>query len=144
MTEEKTDKSRTARCACQNFTVELAGDPQLVGACNCFECQRRTGSAFGVGAFFEKSQLIKTSGDKSTYNRQSESGRALSLHFCPNCGTTLYWDLEMLPGKFGVAVGCFNDPNFPAPTVAVWCQSAHDWVEFPDTIKTFAQSAVKR
>ena len=31
----------------------------------------------------------------------------------------------------GVAVGCFTDPAFPAPTMAAWCKSRLDWVRFP-------------
>jgi len=141
MTKAETDKSRTASCACQKFSIELAGDPQIVSICNCTQCQKRTGSAFGMSAFFDKSQRILTSGDRSTYNRRSDAGRSLSLHFCPNCGTTLFWELDMLPDKIGVAVGCFADPTFPSPDRAVWCQTAHEWLAFPPSVKTYTSSA---
>jgi len=141
MTKPDSSKSRIASCACRAFTIELAGDPQIVSICNCTECQRRTGSAFGISAFFEKSQIIERSGDKSVFKRSADSGRALSLNFCPTCGTTLYWELEMLPQMIGVAAGCFADPTFPAPTRAVWCETAHEWMQFPDSVETFARSS---
>jgi hypothetical protein len=34
--------------------VEVSADPDAVVACHCGECQRRTGSVFGVGAYFKK------------------------------------------------------------------------------------------
>jgi hypothetical protein len=35
-----------------------------------------------------------------------------------------------------VAVGCFTDPDFPAPKRAVWGQYKHRWVEFPQDVVT--------
>ena len=35
---------------------------------------------------------------------------------------------------YAVAIGSFGDPNFPAPTIAVWEESRHPWVSLlPDT-----------
>jgi hypothetical protein len=36
-----------------------------------------------------------------------------------------------LPGYVAVAIGNFADPNFPAPTIAVWEESRHPWVSLP-------------
>jgi hypothetical protein len=30
-----------------------------------------------------------------------------------------------------LAIGNFADPNFPAPTIAVWEESRHSWVSLP-------------
>jgi len=144
LAKSKPAHSRKASCACREFSIELAGDPQIVSACNCTQCQRRTGSAFGISAFFEKSQLIAVTGDKKVFERGSDSGRPLSLNFCPTCGTTLYWELEMLPHMMGVAVGCFADPSFPAPSRAVWCETAHEWMKFPSSVETSPRSAVPK
>ena len=45
---------------------------------------------------------------------------ALTVHFCPTCGSTVYWEGEGFPGYVAVAIGNFADPNFPGPTIAVW------------------------
>lgn len=134
-------KSRVASCACGAVRIELAGEPRIVGACNCTQCQRRTGSVFGVGGYFDRSQVLSMAGDTKTFERKADSGRSLSLRFCPECGTTLYWELEMMPQKIGVAVGCFADPEFPAPDRAVWCQTAHEWVTFPESLTLFPHGA---
>jgi hypothetical protein len=45
--------ARTAHCCCGALRVEASADPDTVSACHCGECQRRTGSVFGVAAFFK-------------------------------------------------------------------------------------------
>ena len=36
----------------------------------------------------------------------------------PECGSTVYWDIIAAPDLVGVAVGNFNDPEFPPPMIA--------------------------
>jgi len=36
--------TRIAHCSCGSLRAEATGDPALVRACHCMECQRRTGS----------------------------------------------------------------------------------------------------
>jgi hypothetical protein len=49
--------SRIAHCCCGSLRAEATGEPALLGVCYCTECQRRTGSAFGVGTYFAKEQV---------------------------------------------------------------------------------------
>jgi hypothetical protein len=50
------------------------------------------------------------------------------------CGSTVYWEGEGFPGYVAVAIGNFGDPNFPAPSIAIWEESRHPWVSLrPDT-----------
>jgi hypothetical protein len=37
-------------------------------------------------------------------------------HFCPECGTTLFWRADLRPDHIGVAVGACNDPDFAPPS----------------------------
>jgi hypothetical protein len=66
--------------------------------------------------------------------RTAESGNTLTFYFCPICGSTVYWENEAFPGIVAVAIGNFADPNFPAPTVAVWEESRHPWISLPPDI----------
>jgi hypothetical protein len=36
-----------------------------------------------------------------------------------------------VPAAVAVAVGCFADPSFPAPTRAVYDKRRHGWVAVP-------------
>ena len=40
-------------------------------------------------------------------------------NFCPQCGTLVFWELEVRPKHMGIAVGCFAEPQFPGPVRAV-------------------------
>ena len=119
--------TRTASCACGQLRITCVGEPQIVALCHCLDCQRRTGSAFGISAFFLRDR-ISSEGRTRTYRRSSDSGRAVTFHFCPDCGSTVFWEPERMPAAIAVAAGCFADPSFPAPTQSVWEERRHPWV----------------
>jgi hypothetical protein len=119
---------RTAQCSCGSVRVAVEGEPSAVVACHCLECQRRTGSVFGVGAYFPE-ERVTLSGETTQFSRPTESGHSFIAHFCPSCGTSLYWRAGKIPGLLGIAVGAFADPSFPSPVRSVWEQSRHAWVE---------------
>ena len=123
---------RTASCACGALSVRVEGEPSAVAVCNCLQCQKRTGSVFGVGAYYPNEQVLEKSGKSQAYERSSDSGRKIVGHFCPICGSTVFWEPEFLKRHTGVAVGCFASPDFPTPGLVAWSASKHDWVRFPD------------
>ena len=118
---------RTAACACGSVRVVAAGEPVGVVACRCLDCQRRTGSVLGVGAYYPQERITVT-GVTKEFVRPTESGGSFSTHFCPRCGTSLHWSSGKNPGLVGVAVGAFADPAFPAPVRSVFERSMHAWV----------------
>ncbi|HWA02048.1 MAG TPA: GFA family protein [Rhizomicrobium sp.] len=126
---------RVAQCCCGSLKAEAQGEPAVVSLCNCTECQRRTGSAFGIGAYYDAAQ-IQVSGPANVYERQVE-GRWLKFYFCPRCGSTVYWQTALHPGRYGVAVGAFADPQFPKPARSVFERSRHAWLRMPEDIPGF-------
>ena len=133
--------TRTARCACGTLTAQTIGDPEFVVACHCLECQRRTGSVFGVGAYYPTAK-VTIAGTFNVYVRDGQAGRKLRFRFCPTCGTTVFWDVDLRPGYMGVAVGAMGDPGFPPPTRSVWEQSRHPWVACGHDVPRFDQQAL--
>lgn len=123
---------REAQCSCGQLGVITSGEPKIVAACSCLQCQKRTGSAFGLSSYFDTDQIIEKFGEYTSFETTSEGGRKVVRCFCPTCGTTVFWHAEVFASKTGVAVGCFAAPNFPAPIASVWNQSKHPWVTFPD------------
>jgi hypothetical protein len=124
--------ARTARCSCGSLTAEAEGEPVVVVLCNCQECQRRTGSPFGVAAFYEADK-VRVSGDTKSWERVVED-RKLSFRFCPTCGSTVYWHTDNHPGRVAIAAGAFADPHFPKPARSVFEEFRHDWITMPDEI----------
>jgi len=120
-------KQRVATCACGQLRVNCAGDPVHISQCHCLECQRRTGSTYGIAAFFARED-VERQGELRTYRRGSDSGFAVSFHFCPHCGSTVCWEPERKPEVIGVAVGSFADPTFPSPSHSVHDERRHAWV----------------
>lgn len=119
-----------ASCQCGSLTVSSREGADFSVVCNCRACQGRTGSVFGVGAYLRRSG-VTIEGASTTFERTAESGRRVVQHFCPKCGTTLFWELEMRPDHLGVAYSCIT-PTPPLPARTIWMQEAHPWVRFPE------------
>ncbi len=69
------DLERVATCSCGQLRVTASGDPDVVVACSCFECQRRTGSPFGVSAYFQRQRVRWNDGAHKSYRRGTDSGQ---------------------------------------------------------------------
>jgi hypothetical protein len=127
---------RIAQCGCGRLKVRVSGDPLFVAACHCDFCQKHTGSAFRLSSFFGTDQIMQITGDANTYNGLEIDGVGIagsdeygsSFNFCGTCGSTVYWLSDLVPGAYGVAVGCFVDPDFPPPTTEVWTELRHHWL----------------
>ena len=76
-----------------------------------------------------RSKPLTISGTPKEYVRFGASGGKVRCYFCPDCGSTVCWAPDKLPGMIGVAVGAIADPNFPAPIKSVFERSKHAWVE---------------
>jgi hypothetical protein len=118
---------RQASCSCGQLHLSCEGEPVRVSLCHCHACQRRTGSAFGVQARFPREQ-VRIEGRSTAFVRVGDSGNPITFHFCPHCGTTVYWELKQLPDFVAVAFGAFADNKFPAPKISVYEDFAHAWV----------------
>lgn len=95
--------------------------------CHCTACQKRTGSAFRVAAFYDRSR-VQSPGETTTFRRSSDSGFDLIFHFCPACGSTVFWQSLRKPDMVAVTFGGFADTAFPARTQAVHAGDQHAWV----------------
>jgi hypothetical protein len=122
--------SRRASCSCSQLTLTVEGEPARISMCHCLECQRRTGAVISNQARFRREQ-ITFAGKSAAWTRTAESGNAVTFHFCPACGSTVYWEGEGFPGYVAVAIGTFADPHFPAPTISGWEESRHAWLTLP-------------
>ena len=129
---------RTATCSCGQLAVTMNGEPELIAVCHCLECQKSTGSVFTHSAYWPEGACQGIAGKAVRYRRMSDAGRWVDSHFCPTCGSSVYWHLELLPGLIGVSIGNFADPTFPAPTVAVWDRCRHPWVSLPASVPSYA------
>ena len=126
---------RTGQCHCGSLRVITAGEPDRVYLCHCQACQRRTGTAFHFGASFPK-ERVRLDGEREVYERDADSGYRIRFHFCPNCGTTLYWEGDRNPAVCGVAVGAFDISTFTPPSDSIWEESMYPWLGLPPSTST--------
>jgi len=128
---------RIATCCCGQTTIEVEGDPKIHLVCNCNDCKKRTGSAFGISAYFSDSQIKNKNADTDTYeinNDETEQQR----YFCKSCGTTLYWKISKFPSipnisqMTGIAGGCFIDNPLPEPTLSASNENKCAWLDLPE------------
>jgi hypothetical protein len=127
-----------AQCQCGQLSIELPAPMPSVVACHCVDCQRRTGSPFGVLAYYPADELTMK-GEASRFGRSTAAGGVFETYFCAKCGSTVYARTSKHPSMIGVAVGTIANPQFPAPTRSVWERSMHHWVSIPGEVQHFAE-----
>src|SRR5436190_7815462 len=131
--------AREASCHCGQLRLEAEGDPFSVSICNCLACQRRTGSAFGMQAGFKADQ-VEVTGRYGDYTRISDEAdrKPHVFHFCPDCGSQVFYTEPDEPDLVVVSVGAFADPSFPPPTQSGYDSRRHPWIRLPESIQRFA------
>ncbi|MDB5419129.1 MAG: Glutathione-dependent formaldehyde-activating, family protein [Phenylobacterium sp.] len=117
---------RTAACRCGALTAACEGEPVRISACHCLACKQRTGSAFSAQARFP-SEKVRIAGAWKTFERVADSGRTASYRFCPDCGSTIAYQIEGTPGLIAVPLGAFADRDFPPPRFSVYEARKHPW-----------------
>ena len=128
----------TATCACGQAAISVNALTahalsMTCGVCHCTNCKRRTGSAFGISAYFDKAAVTEFTGQTKVYAfHHAAQNHDQERHFCPRCGTTLFWYVSALPEKIGIAAGCFADEALPEPTHTVTDGKRETWVGLPE------------
>ncbi|MCH9730490.1 MAG: GFA family protein [Actinomycetia bacterium] len=130
-------KTRKASCRCGKLSVTYAGpDPERITVCHCNSCQLRTGTVFSVQARFPRAMAkiegksTKWAVPRDTEAQACDSGGA-TYHFCPACGSTVYWDISTAPDVIGVAIGTLTDAKFPPPKISGFESYGHPWAMKP-------------
>jgi hypothetical protein len=73
--------TRVAACVCEQLTVSSSGDPTHVSLCHCLSCQRRTGSTYGIAAFYPR-ENVRVAGDATAYTRQPSTSAPIAGRPC--------------------------------------------------------------
>ena len=123
---------REGGCACGAIRYRVRGKPERVAACYCTFCQRRTGGALSIHAWFPKDAVALTGSGLSTYEtRSDENNNWVRLHFCGRCATTLMITLEKRQDVRLITGGTLDDPNSIEIDAHIFTRSAQHWMAFP-------------
>jgi len=130
----------TATCACGQASITVDALPSMHGVCHCTNCKRRTGSAFGISAYFDRTAVVQQRGETKTYTfHHTAQNHDQERHFCSHCGTTLFWFVSSVPEKIGIAGGCFADAGLPEPSYSVTDWKRESWVSLPQHWEVYAE-----
>ena len=121
--------SHRASCRCGLLKATATGNPVRVSACHCLDCQKRSGSAFAVQARWPEDR-VALEGLSKTFVHHADSSNRITHHFCPECGSTVYYRNEgKFDGLVAIPLGAFDDPYSFSPQFSVWEKRKHAWVE---------------
>lgn len=126
------------QCLCGAVRVTLAREPAMVNMCHCADCQRRSGSPFGMAVWLLEAD-VAISGETRAFVHVSDKGRELTNRFCPNCGSTICYTAALNPGLIAIPAGQFADPDTPPPQRSVFEERRHPWVSAPDNAVRLAR-----
>ena len=87
-----------------------------------------------------KADQVQVTGRFSDYARISDEAdkKEHVFHFCPDCGSQVFYTEPTEPDLVVVSVGAFADPSFPSPTESGYDSRRHPWVGLPETMDRHA------
>ena len=97
-------------CACGAVRYQAASEPVAARMCVCRICQRLTGGAGSVLAFFATDSFT-VEGRTGDFASTADSGNIIHRQFCPECGTPLFSSAEVRPHLIGVRLGSLDAPH---------------------------------
>lgn len=128
---------RTGGCQCGATRYKVTGEPKQVLACHCTDCQKQSGSAFGLVMVVEEDAFELTEGSVNSFVSSSDAGREKTGAFCPECGSRIYHLIAWRPGMLSVRAGTLDDTTWLEPTVHLWTRSKQPWVEIPEDVTAY-------
>lgn len=127
----------TGSCLCGAVAYEVNESFEMSGNCHCNTCKKITGGAFEAFAIIDKEHLTVVQGEQALVEYRI-SAKA-KKYFCGICGTPVYNQLRLIPGKLVVHVGTLDDPARVTPTFNLYTENMLPWVEDLSSLKNFAQ-----
>lgn len=124
----------TGSCFCGNIKISTSGEPALKATCHCLDCRKISGSTYSTNLVIPEDGFKLVQGTPKSISKTGDSGNTITSYFCGDCGTTLYRDGGLFPGKKIVKAGVLDDLdalNKAKPTTELYVKHRVDWV--PET-----------
>jgi hypothetical protein len=87
------------------------------------------------------SEQVRIDGEPKSFRQSGDSGNWATFHFCPECGSDVYYTNEgptveaKLANLVAIPLGAFADPYFLTPSFSVWEERKHAWVNLTGPIE---------
>jgi len=126
-------------CSCGEIRYHVTEDPVTLYACHCTDCQRETGSSFGLTMVLRRDALDIVKGAPSEYEVTLADGRIKRARFCARCATRVGGP-SRAAGLDILDPGSLDDTRWLRPAGHIWTRSAQPWITIPpDTIQIAEQ-----
>ncbi|HWW63447.1 MAG TPA: GFA family protein [Sphingomonadaceae bacterium] len=113
-------------CQCGHVRYLLEAQPVTAYACHCTQCQKQSGSAFGLSLIVPFAGLRITQGEVKVWRRQVNAERFTDCGFCPDCGSRLY-HRPMEGPVASLKPGTLDDRSWLQPVGHIFVDTAQDW-----------------
>ena len=133
--------SMTGSCLCGVVKYATSSDFELVGNCHCNTCKKITGSAFEAFAVISRESFTLSAGEDSLV--EYKVSPMAKKHFCGICGTPVFNQHRLAPGKLVVHVGSLDQPGRLTPAVNLYCESMLPWVADIQSCRSFAKGLTR-
>ncbi|WP_313527570.1 GFA family protein [Shinella sp.] len=132
-------------CQCGHCRYHIRGKSLSLFACHCHECQKQSGSAFGMALWIQHPEMTLRSGQLASWTRETPTGQRMHCDFCPECGTRLFHRQESRPEMISIKPGTLDDTTSLVPVAHIWLDSAQRWsvvgdecLQYPGNPENFA------
>ena len=112
-------------CQCGELRYRIAAGPCRLNVCHCADCQRQSGSAFGMSLVIKPSAFEITQGEASVYQVIADSGRDKACLFCPRCGVRV---LHRTTALCSVKAGTLDDVSWLVPDAEYFSARRQRWL----------------
>ena len=127
-------------CRCGAVGVQAYGEPAVgVIYCHCRDCRKSSGAPVSVFAGYRAGQ-VETEGAPKVHG----SSPGVRRSFCGECGTSLLYEDERLPGEVYVMVGVFDEVETFAPGVHDYVSHKPSWLDLRGNLPRYEESSNPR
>jgi len=114
-------------CTCSAVRYRITGEPVFLTLCHCSECQRQSGSAFGMSMRVRRADVTLTRGELKHWVRTADSGNRVGLCFCAECGVRI-WHEPSEAEFVHLKAGTLDDTSILKPQYEGWVKRKHAWL----------------
>jgi len=126
-------------CVCGAARYRVTAEPLTLYACHCTDCQKRSGSAFGLSMWVPRSAIELLQGELMRLELRLAGGRASSARLCARCGARLWTEPARRPEIAVLRPGTLDDRSWLEPVAHIWTRSAQPWIRIPQGVATYEQ-----
>lgn len=124
----------TGGCHCGAIRYQASGEALTHALCHCTDCRRHAGAPMVGWTMYPESAVKITKGTPRVYASSAQGRR----HFCPDCGTGLFYaNAAMLPGIIDIQSATYDDPAAVPPRAHIQTAERLPWMTRLDELPEF-------